>query len=202
MAHADVTLAYARRAGEYAAALGSIAATHPSDRALIETWASEAPGPLLDAGCGPGHWTAFLRARGYDARGIDAVPEFLELAAECFPGTPVALGDLDRLDAPEDTFGGVLAWYSTIHHGPERIGVPLAEFARVLRPGGRLLLGYFEGPETAPFAHAITRAHRYAEADLRRAVERAGFEVLEAHRRSGREHRPHGALLCEVPAAA
>jgi len=39
----------------------------------------------------------------------------------------------------------VLSWYSTIHHEPARIDVPLAEFARVLRPGGLLALGFFDG---------------------------------------------------------
>ena len=48
-------------------------------------------------------------------------------------------------DEPDGSLGGILAWLSTIHHEPSRIGIPLAEFARTLRPGGGLLLGYFDG---------------------------------------------------------
>ncbi|WP_240470751.1 class I SAM-dependent methyltransferase [Haematomicrobium sanguinis] len=35
----------------------------PVDAALIRRWGSGVSGPILDAGCGPGHWTDFL-ARG------------------------------------------------------------------------------------------------------------------------------------------
>ena len=35
-------------------------------------------GRVLDLGCGPGHWSAFLHARGADVTGVDQVPEFVE----------------------------------------------------------------------------------------------------------------------------
>lgn len=192
-----VARAYARRAGEYADLFGSMAAVHPSDRQLVESWADGAPGRLLDAGCGPGHWTHHLAARGHAVRGVDLVPELLERARAAYPGVPFAEGTIDALDEPDAALGGVLAWYSTIHHPPQRIGVPVAELARVLRPGGTALLGYFAGgTRVERFDHAVAPAYRWPEEELGAVLRAHGFEVLESHRRTGRGYRPHGALLC------
>ncbi|MBD4580122.1 SAM-dependent methyltransferase, partial [Xanthomonas citri pv. citri] len=51
-----VRAAYARRAGEYIARLGSIDATALADQDLINAWGRSVHGPVLDVGCGPGHW--------------------------------------------------------------------------------------------------------------------------------------------------
>ncbi|MBC7595929.1 MAG: methyltransferase domain-containing protein, partial [Kineosporiaceae bacterium] len=46
------------------------------DRLLVAKWASDLRGSVIDAGCGPGHWTDFLRKRGVEAEGVDQVQEF------------------------------------------------------------------------------------------------------------------------------
>ena len=197
-----VSDAYARRADEYAQLFGTMTAVHPSDRRLVEAWADAVEGRVLDAGCGPGHWTHHLATRGLDARGIDAVPRFVARARAAYPSVRFDVGSLDAIDEPDGALGGILSWYSIIHHEPERIAVPLAEFARVLRPGGTLVVGYFDGAAVEPFDHAVARAYRWPATELGARLEDCGFEVLEAHRRAGRGHRPHGAIVCRLGAAA
>jgi len=192
----DVTEAYARRAAEYTELLGSMESVHPSDRQLVDSWAELVLGPALDAGCGPGHWTGYLAGRGLDVRGIDLVPAFVEHARSTYPDQRFDLGSIDRLAEPDDSFAGVLSWYSTIHHDPSRIALPIAEFARVLRPGGVLLLGFFDGTAVEVFDHAVTPAYRWPASALEPVLEAHGFEVLETHRRTGQGHRPLGAILC------
>ncbi|OAH48824.1 class I SAM-dependent methyltransferase [Microbacterium oleivorans] len=191
------TAAYSRRAAEYVDALGSMSAMHDADRHLIETWGAAASGRLIDAGCGPGHWTQHLAERGADIRGIDLVPEFIDHARATHPGIQFDVESIESIDEADAAIGGVLAWFSTIHHEPSDIGVPLAEFARVLRPGGTLLLGYFDADETEAFDHAITRAYRWRAGDLQQVLESAGFDVVETHRRAGRGTRPVGAIIAE-----
>ncbi|WP_314140163.1 class I SAM-dependent methyltransferase [uncultured Plantibacter sp.] len=187
--------AYTRRSTEYAKLLGTMASVHPSDRQLVTSWADRIAGPALDAGCGPGQWTAYLASRGLDIRGIDLVPEFIAHARVEHPETRFDLGSLDTLDAETGSVGGVLAWYSLIHHRPDTIETPLAEFARVLRPGGGLLIGCFEGPSVEAFDHAVATAYRWPIAELAEHVRRAGFEVIETHTRTSLDQRPHGAIL-------
>ncbi|MBF4613042.1 class I SAM-dependent methyltransferase [Curtobacterium sp. VKM Ac-1376] len=193
-----VTRAYSARADEYTAVLGSMDAVHPDDRALVDAWAAGRRGPLLDAGCGPGHWTAHLARQGNRVIGIDAVPAFVEHARRTHGAVDVDIdfrvGSLDALPFGDGSVDGVLAWYSVIHHEPPRIGGPLAEFRRVLSPGGGLLLGFFEGPAVEAFDHAVVTAFRWPVPSLAALLNEAGFDVVDVHTRSAPGHRPHGAV--------
>ena len=162
---------YAARAAEYTDLFGSIAATAAEDRRLIGEWAASIEGPALDAGCGPGHWTAFLRARGVTVEGLDLVPEFVDGAAARFPDLNFRVGDLGALPVGDGSLGGILSWYSLIHTEPEQVPEILSGFARALRLGGTLLLGFFTGPQFEPFDHAVvtacsTGAHAIGDAGL------------------------------------
>ena len=187
--------AYAARAVEYTEALGSMDAVHAEDRRLVADWAGRVSGPLLDAGCGPGHWTRFLADLGADAAGVDQVPEFIEQARRRFPGIRFDEGSLEALPAKDASVGGVLAWYSLIHYGPDALHIPLRECARVLKPGGTLLAGFFDGPTVEPFDHAVVTAFRWPVPELAAELRRAGFEVVETRQRTDVGHRPHGATL-------
>lgn len=192
-----MTAAYSTRATEYTDVVGTMDAVHPSDRHVVDTWARSVGGRILDAGCGPGHWTSHLAGLGIDVRGIDLVPEFIHHARSTSPGLRFDVASIDAIDEPDGALGGILSWFSTIHHDPARIAMPVAEFARILRPGGTLLLGYFDGESLEAFDHAVVRAYRWPAAALHEVLEGAGFEVIETHRRAERGRRPVGAILCE-----
>ena len=63
----------------------------------IESWGGGVDGPILDAGCGPGHWTAHLSALGHEACGVDPVPAFVQIARREHPGTEYRLGSFADL---------------------------------------------------------------------------------------------------------
>lgn len=96
---------------------------------------------LLDAGCGDGYYTARLADRGADAIGLDASEEMVETARNrygdraSFHQADLADG-LDRLD--EDSVDLVLSQH-VLSHVPDLAPV-FDAFARVLRPGGSLVL--------------------------------------------------------------
>ncbi|MEU8472801.1 class I SAM-dependent methyltransferase [Streptomyces sp. NPDC029006] len=103
---------------------------------------------VLDAGCGSGPLTAALRDRGAVATGIDASAGMLALARQRL-GDDVALhvADLgERLPFKDGAFDDVVA--SLVLHYLENWGPTLAEFRRVLRPGGRLIVSV-DHPVTA-----------------------------------------------------
>ncbi|MFR9732044.1 class I SAM-dependent methyltransferase [Saccharopolyspora sp. MS10] len=188
--------AYGRRAEEYISLLGHIDATASPDRDLIGAWAHEqSEGPILDVGCGPGHWTSWLHERGVDVEGVDPTPEFVGAARERFPEVRFREGAAERLGVADSSVAGVLAWYSLIHVRPDRIADAFAEFARVVEPGGGLLVGFCRGPEVEPFDHAVTTAYFWPIDRLSRAIEQAGFTVAARETRADPGARPHGAIV-------
>lgn len=190
-----ISEAYEARAAEYIELLGSVEVMHPSDRELIGTWGNQVVGAAIDAGSGPGHWTNFLAERGVDISGVDLTPAFVEHARRTYPHLRFATGSVDALEASDASLGGVLAWYSLIHHAPDAIGPALDEIARVLRPGGLLLVGFFAGDAIEPFDHAVVTAYRWPVADLTERLRASGFETVEAHTRTGVGYRPHAAIV-------
>lgn len=197
-ADAAVGAAYDDRADEYREVAGELAHMDPRDRELIGRWRDETPERLLDAGCGPGHWTAFLRDGGREVDGVDASAGFVEGARLRYPGLTFLHGSFRTLPHASGTVGGVLAWYSVIHTPPAELPEVLAEFARVLAPGGSLLLGYFHGEPRERFAHAVTPAYFWTAEALSPMLAAVGLDVQwsEVREREPGEvsARPHGAL--------
>lgn len=185
---------YAARAVEYTELLGDIGQMDAVDRARIGRWADGVEGRILDAGCGPGHWTAFLVDRGVEASGIDLVPEFVVGASARFPHVPFRVASLHDADISPASFAGVLAWYSLIHASPDELPSLLAAARRALREGGRLLVGFFDGPDGEPFPHAVTTAHYWRIEGMSALLERAGFSVIDSDARVQDGRRPHASI--------
>ncbi|WP_334684347.1 class I SAM-dependent methyltransferase [Arthrobacter sp. CAN_A6] len=152
-------------------------------------------GLIIDAGCGPGQWTNFLKDCGASVEGIDLVQEFVHQAKERFPDVAFRVGSLDALGAADESISGILAWYSIIHLAPAETASAFKEFARCVRPGGGLLLGFFDGPAIEMFPHVVAPAYLWPVDELSLVIAAAGFEVLESHRRVDGAHRPHAAIV-------
>jgi SAM-dependent methyltransferase len=197
-----VTAAYGAAASLYIERFASADRADAEDRERIRDWAAEVRGPVLDAGCGPGHWSAFLHELGAEVEGVDATPEFVAHATRTWPGVDFRLGDLRRLDLPEGGLGGVLAWYSVIHAEPEEVPDVLAGLARALRPGGSLLLGFFSGSRLQPFDHRVVTAWAWPVDRLVATVEAAGLTVRSTRDRAAPNGRRNASLVAERPEPA
>jgi SAM-dependent methyltransferase len=99
--------------------------------------------PTADIGCGSGRDVAWLNAQGFPATGYDASPAMLSEARAAFPGIDVREAALPGLDGIADrAYMNVLCSAVLMHLRREELGSAAASLARVLRPGGRLLLSY------------------------------------------------------------
>jgi ubiquinone/menaquinone biosynthesis C-methylase UbiE len=200
MSHAAVNVAHVRdaysaRAAEYIDLFGSIDAAAEEDREYVLAWAQSVDGRIVDVGCGPGQWTNFLHEHGVDVEGLDPVAAFVAEAQRRYPDASYRIGRAEQLGVDDASVGGVLAWFSLIHTDPDRVGELLGEFARCVRPHGSLAIGFFEGPELAPFDHAVTTAFFWPVGVLSAEVEAAGFVVTDAQTRRDPGTRSQGALI-------
>lgn len=198
MTDAAVREAYDSRAAEYIELFGDVSQMADADRDLIGRWRDSTPGSLLDAGCGPGHWTNFLHDGHRDVLGIDLSEAFLAAARERYPVLPFVQGTFRQLPTPTASVGGILAWYSIIHAPPDTLPTILNEFARCLVPTGSLLIGFFDGQAGKPFPHAVAPAHFWSVESLDVALSNAGFTVLARHQSQDSGHRPHAALTARL----
>nr|WP_255654984.1 methyltransferase domain-containing protein [Cohnella sp. REN36] len=96
---------------------------------------------VLDAACGTGYGTAMMKDGGaLDVAGVDLDPGSIERASRDYvsPGVGFAVADVLSLPFEAGAFDVVVS-FETIEHVPDGAAW-LAEAARVLKPGGRLLV--------------------------------------------------------------
>jgi ubiquinone/menaquinone biosynthesis C-methylase UbiE len=150
---------FTRQASQFASAA---AVTH---RDLVQRFADAVPvhagTAILDVACGPGIITAALAPKAREVIAFDLTPEMLTKARQrCADAglTNVTFreGSATDLPFPDASFDVVVTRLS-IHHflAPAR---PLAEMARVLKPGGTLVLADVvssEAPEESALHNAI-----------------------------------------------
>ena len=142
-------------------------------------------GPVLDAGCGTGGFLARLRrawpggGQAAAAFGLEFKPE-AAARARAKAGVPVAVGSVNAIPFADASFGGLVSLDVLCHAAaePERA---LAEFRRVLRPGGRLVLN-LPAFRWLSSAHDVRvhNARRFTAGEARALLAGAGFSGVRA----------------------
>jgi len=140
-------------------------------------------GTVADVGCGPGRAAAFLATRGVDVVGFDIAPGMIAAAQQAHPDIPFELGSLTALPVDDQTFAGVVCWYSIIHTPLDELEPAWIELRRVIRPSGWLLLAFQAGdterverPRAAGSERTLVN-HRHDPDKVAARLQAAGFDV-------------------------
>ena len=155
----------------------------PLDRAMLGAFAevvsASGDGQVADLGCGPGHITAYLDELGLAAFGVDASSVMIELARQAYPGLRFDVGSMAALNIADGALGGVLSRWSVIHTPPQEVPVILAQFHRVLAPGGHLLVGFSASDDpshpTQVFDHTVVPAYRWSPDHFSAMLRKSGL---------------------------
>ena len=129
----------------------------PHDHRKIETLLSLVPPPeggkVLDAACGTGVLLPHLLARKpKELWGVDLSPNMIERAAEKYTDPRLTLRACDLFDFSEGEFDEIIL-YSAYPHFQDRPRL-VRHLARLLKPGGRLLIAHSEGREVINGRHS------------------------------------------------
>ena len=109
-------------------------------------WAGT-PATALDVGCGEGRFCRMLKAAGVSATGVDPTAPLIEEARARDPGGDYRQGRAEALDFPDAAFDLVVSYLALIDI--EDVEAAIAEMARVLRPGGAVVLAHINAFTTA-----------------------------------------------------
>lgn len=133
-------------------------------RDLLQPSASEA---ILDAGCGEGFYLGSLA--GTNGHGVDISIPAIDAAAKRYPGPQWVVANADRLLPYRDaSFDSAMSITARMH---------VAEFERVLRPGGKLLVAV-AAPDDLIELRGAGREDRLG----RTLQEFATFDLVAQHR--------------------
>jgi SAM-dependent methyltransferase len=145
------------------------------------------PGVALDAACGTGRFAEILAGSGHQVIGVDISPEMLAHARRRVPAAEFQFAELDRLPLPDDAVDVIVCALALVH--VPSLQPVLAEFARVLRPGGDLVISDMHhelttrgsaitstGPAGEP---RIAATYRHKIGDYLRAALSLGFLVKQ-----------------------
>jgi SAM-dependent methyltransferase len=119
------------------------------------------PGRALDAACGTGRQAAALAELGHDVVGVDASPAMLEKARARVPEADFRIGELAALPFETDSFDLAVCSLALTHL--EDPAPAIAELARVVRPGGRIVLS-----DVHPYWVALGAQAAFRDVDDRR----------------------------------
>jgi SAM-dependent methyltransferase len=191
---ADPATTYDKVASAYAATFLHELDHKPFDREILTRFAtatrrgSQTGHPVCDLGCGPGHIGAFLAARGVDAVGLDLSAGMVAQARLSYPEMAFTEGNMTSLDLPDDSFTGIVCFYALIHVPRSQVPAALREMARVLVPGGSLLVAVHGGRGTLHADEMVGQpadldATLFSLAELCDLMHHAGFSIVESRDR-------------------
>ncbi|MEV4620330.1 class I SAM-dependent methyltransferase [Asanoa sp. NPDC049573] len=195
MTESRIRATYDAVAAAYDAALRDELTGKPVDRALLDVLLELSPGIVADVGCGPGHVTRYLAARHRAVVGVDLSPAMVEIARGAAPGLSFEVGSMLDLPVADDAWSGIVAFYSIIHLTPAERASAFRSFARVLAPGGWVLVSFHVSADGKPagsvqhldswFGAAVDLDSFYLDpADVVADLVAAGFVVSATTERS------------------
>jgi len=145
---------------------------------------------LLDVGCGSGAAVRRAAPMAAAASGVDLSPKMIERAVELAAGienVEFRVSESDALPYEDGAFTALLCT-SSFHHYPDPAAT-VREMARVLAPGGRLVIG--DGSADRPearfvdwFLRRFDRSHvkLYRSTELAELLYAAGFERVSVRK--------------------
>jgi 2-polyprenyl-6-hydroxyphenyl methylase/3-demethylubiquinone-9 3-methyltransferase len=181
------------RKGRFAARVHLLERMLPSQRIFDKDW--------LDAGCGTGVLSRWLAARGARIRAIDAAPAMIEQAERITADSMIrdeihySVADIAHPPFSSESFDGIVC--SSVLEYSRDPAQCIREFARVLRPGGLLVISVPNSRSGIRIAlralYAMTRfaghawpkwlehsRHQFSREGILELITECGFQPAEA----------------------
>jgi SAM-dependent methyltransferase len=182
----DMTEGYALWAETYDQPLRLFPLEHPVMRALLDPLPASL---VLDAACGTGRYSDYLAGRGHRVIGVDRSAAMLAKARAKLPEADFREGDLEALPLASASVDAAVCALALVHL--PAVGKAMAELARVVRPGGRVIvsdvhpflvvLGWQAQFQTAGGGAGFMRLHPHLPSEYCAAFAACGLRLRGCH---------------------
>ena len=181
-----VTAGYAEWAANYDSPGNPVLlAEEPVVRELVARYPA---GVALDAACGTGRHAAYLAAAGHRVTGIDSTPEMVEVAKVKVPTARFETADLTAIPLSDGVMDLAVCALALTHCSD--LGPPIREIARVVRPGGHVIIsdvhpfmvmlgGHGRYRLNQQTGHGFVRNYLHLPSDYIAASRSAGLNVVQ-----------------------
>jgi 23S rRNA (guanine745-N1)-methyltransferase len=144
----------------------------PLRDALVDAVRALAPQVLVDVGCGEGYYTGGLRGTARELIGLDIAKPAVRLAAKRHPGISWVVGSGARLPLADASVDALCSLFTPVHE---------PEMARVLKPGGSVLLVTPGAMHLGSLREALFETVQAHEPDKFRRGFEADFDLAAQH---------------------
>jgi SAM-dependent methyltransferase len=190
-----IRISYDAVAERYANELADDMVKRPFERGLflafVELVGTLGPGLVGDLGCGPGHVSRELTALGLEMFGVDISQAMIAQARRKHPAGRFRIASMLDLPIPSDSWTGAVSLYATLHSDARARALAHAEVARVLRPRGVYLHGFYVSAADQPagsvyhldswFGFTVDLDTYFVGIeDAAAELDKAGFDVIAA----------------------
>lgn len=133
---------------------------------------------VLDVGTGTGNLAEVLAARGASVVAVDPSAEMRRQAGRKLPGVPVLDGHFLSLPVEDASCDAVVSTYAFHHLTDEEKAQGAREVLRVLRPGGRFVLGDIAWADEAAREAMVRRFEAQGKLDLVQEIEEEYYPTV------------------------
>jgi SAM-dependent methyltransferase len=182
----DLTEGYALWSETYDQPLRLFPIEQPTMHALLDPLQTSL---VLDAACGTGRYSTYLAARGHRIIGVDLSPAMLTKARQKLPQSEFREGDLEALPLEPASVDVAVCALAMVHL--QKVDRAVTELARVVRPGGRVIisdvhpflviLSWQAQFRTTDGAKGFMRLHPHLPSEYCQAFAAAGLRVRSCH---------------------
>lgn len=156
-----------------------------TDLNYIDEFLKKCNKKILDLGCGMGHYSKYMKSKGFELVGIDFSKEMLKFAKDNEPN--IKFIESDICDLPQNLdkdFDGVLLAYVIQHLSKEETMECLKKLKEYIKPNANLLIFFREGNniinEEEPFdTKYIYTIKEYNVEEITELLSECGYDVIE-----------------------
>ncbi|MBU1119311.1 class I SAM-dependent methyltransferase [Patescibacteria group bacterium] len=151
-------------------------------------------GKLLDAGCGNGVDSVYVKKLGFDVVGVDMSEKMLEIARSKYPEIDFRQGDMRKLGFKENELDGIIASCSLIHIPKKDVLKTLQQFARFLKKEGVIYIQLQSGKSEEIFIEEPFKPDEklflniFSLTEIECCLVKAGFNIIRKYERKSQKN--------------